>query len=90
MDLYRIAYRLTPFVESTIVLDAFELAHAVRQVDMRASPYDLRELGLEPIRVEEPAGKAEYVRHQRAFTERAAPLRARLLRSVDDLLRLAA
>lgn len=90
MDLYRIAYRLTPFVESTIVLDTFELAHAVRQVDMRASPYDLRDLGLEPIRVEEPAGKAEYVRHQRAFTERAAPLRARLLRSVDDLLSLAA
>lgn len=90
MDLYRIAYRLTPFVESTIVLDTFELAHAVRQVDMRASPYDLRDLGLEPIRVEEPAGKAEYVRHQRAFTERAAPLRARLLRSIDDLLGLAA
>ncbi len=90
MDLYRIAYRLAPFVESTIVLDTFELAHAVRQIDMRASPYDLSDHGLEPIRVEEPGGKAEYVRHQRALTERAAPLRARLLRSVDDLLRLAA
>ncbi|KQY60721.1 3-methyladenine DNA glycosylase [Aeromicrobium sp. Root495] len=86
MDLYKIAYRLLPFVEASVVLDTFELARDVRHVDMRASPYDLTALGLEPIRIEEPDGKAAYVRHQRAFTERAAPLRARLLRLVDDLL----
>ena len=86
MDLYRIAYRLLPFVEASVVLDTFELARDVRHVDMRASPYDLSGLGLEPIRIEEPEGKAAYVRHQKAFTERAAPLRARLLGLVDDLL----
>ncbi|SKB10114.1 hypothetical protein [Aeromicrobium choanae] len=86
MDLYRIAFRLLPFVEATIVLDTFELALAVREVDMMASPYDLGHLGYEPIRIETPEGKAEYVRRQRDFTDAAAPLRARLLDLVEDLL----
>jgi len=86
MDLYRIAFRLLPFVEATIVLDTFELALAVREVDMMASPYDLSSLGYEPIAIETPEGKTEYVRRQRAFTEAAAPLRARLLDLVDSLL----
>ena len=60
-------------------LDCFELARDIRQVDMRASPYDLSALGVEPIRIETAAGQAEYVRHQRAFADRAAPLRARLV-----------
>jgi hypothetical protein len=34
---------------------------------MRASPYDLRELGYEPIPVETPEGRADYVRRQRDF-----------------------
>jgi len=86
MDLYRIAFRLLPFVEATIVLDAFELALAVREVDMMASPYDLSDLGYSPIQIETPEGKAEYVRRQRGFTEAAAPLRARLLDLVETLL----
>lgn len=86
MDLYRVAFRLLPFVEATIVLDAFELALAVREVDMMASPYDLSDLGYEPIAIETPDGKAEYVRRQRGFTEAAAPLRARLLEHVEGLL----
>lgn len=86
MDLYRIAFRLLPFVEATIVLDTFELALAVREVDMMASPYDLADQGYDPIAIETPEGKTEYVRRQRGFTEAAAPLRARLLELVDSLL----
>lgn len=86
MDLYRIAFRMLPFIEATIVLDTFELALAVREVDMMASPYDLSGLGYEPIRIETPEGKAEYVRRQREFTEAAAPLRARLLAHAETLL----
>lgn len=86
MDLYKIAHRLLPFVESTIVLDCFELAREIRTTDMEASPYDLRAFGHEPLLVETPEGKAEYVRRQRRFAERAAPLRARLLALVDGLL----
>jgi hypothetical protein len=53
---------------------------------MMASPYDLSELGYQPIAIETPEGKAEYVRRQRGFTEAAAPLRARLLESIEALL----
>ena len=79
MDLYKWAYKLSPLTSSELVADCFELAREIRTVDMRASPYDLRDLGLEPIAIETPGGRAEYVERQRSFTERAEPLRARLL-----------
>jgi hypothetical protein len=79
MDLYKWAYKLLPAVPSALVLDCFELARDVREVDMRASPYDLASLGYPPIRIETPDGKAEYVRHQRDFAERSNALRRRLL-----------
>lgn len=86
MDLYRLAFRLMPFVESTIVLDAFELALDARQVDMRASPYDVTNLGLAPIPVETTDGKAAYVQEQRRLARLAEPLRERLLEHVAKLL----
>ncbi|WP_374999680.1 3-methyladenine DNA glycosylase [Aeromicrobium sp. CTD01-1L150] len=89
MDLYRLAFRMLPFIEATVVLDTFELAIEVRRTDMAASPYDLTSLGLDPIPVETAAGKAEYVRRQRRFTERAAPLRQHLLEDCERLLSFA-
>ncbi len=85
MDLYKWAYKLSPAVGSELVADCFELARDVRELDMRASPYDLRGLGYDPLPVETPEGKAAYARAQRRFAERAAPLRARLLAVCDAL-----
>ncbi|MBA3741748.1 3-methyladenine DNA glycosylase [Sporichthya sp.] len=79
MDLYKHAYRLSPLVPSELVADCFELAREIRTLDMRASPYDLADLGYAPVRIETAEGKAEYVEAQRAFAERAAPLRQRLI-----------
>ncbi|HET7328792.1 MAG TPA: 3-methyladenine DNA glycosylase [Nocardioidaceae bacterium] len=87
MDLYKHAFRLSPMVPSELVADCFELARDVRALDMRASPYDLRDLGYEPVRIETAAGKAEYAAAQRGFTERAAPLRRRLIDFCERLLR---
>jgi hypothetical protein len=89
MDLYRWAYKLAPFTSSELVADCFALARDIRAVDMRASPYDLRGLGYEPIRIETAAGRAEYVRAQRDFAERAAVLRDRLRTECDRLADLA-
>ncbi|GAA1162815.1 3-methyladenine DNA glycosylase [Nocardioides aquiterrae] len=89
MDLYKHAFRLTPMIPSELVADAFELAWDIRVLDMRAAPYDLADLGFEPVRVETPAGKAEYVETQRAFAERGAPLRQRLIEECDRLLAVA-
>jgi hypothetical protein len=62
-----------------------ELAAAAREIDMRASPYDLSGYGYSPITVENAAGRAEYVRCQSAITQRAEPLRAGLLERCDLL-----
>lgn len=86
MDLYKWALKLAPFSPGELVADTFELACAIREVDMRASPYDVRALGFPPIPIETPAGRAEYEAHQRDFAGRAEPLRARLLALCDRLL----
>lgn len=85
MDLYRVAYKLTPLIPSELVADCFALAREIRELDMRASPYDLTALGYRPVRVETVAGRAEYVTAQREFAERASVLRARLLSLCEPL-----
>jgi hypothetical protein len=79
MDLYKWAYKLSPATPGELLADCFVLAADVRTLDMRASPYDLADLGHPPVRVETPAGRAEYARAQAGFTRRAAPLRERLV-----------
>lgn len=86
MDVYKWAFKLAPLVPSDLTADAFDLAREIRVLDMQASPYDLRDLGHEPVRVETAAGKAEYVARQRAFTVRSNTLRRRLLDVLDDAL----
>ena len=78
MDLYKWAYKLNPVTPGELLLACFELARDIREVDMRASPDDRRELGDEPIKVETAAGREEYEQLQRKFTERGQPLRAKL------------
>jgi hypothetical protein len=86
MDLYKHAFRLSPLVPSELVADCFALAWDIRELDMRASPYDLTGLGYEPVRIETAEGKAEYVAAQRAFADRAAPLRQRIIELCDGLV----
>jgi hypothetical protein len=86
MDLYKHAFRLTPMVGSDLVADCFELASDIRVLDMRAAPYDLADLGFEPVRIETPEGKQQYAAAQRAFADRGAPLRARLIAECERLL----
>lgn len=88
MDLYKWAYKLSPAIPSELTLDCFNLAREVRELDMRASPYDLRTLGYEPVEIETAAGKAEYVTAQRDFTTQAQVLRLRLLGACNTLLQM--
>ena len=85
MDLYKWAMKLTPLVPSDLVLDCFEHARETRVLDMEASPYDVRPLGYGAVPIETPAGKAEYVRRQRALALRADELRERLLAVLSPL-----
>jgi hypothetical protein len=86
MDLYKWAYKLAPAVPGELLADCLELAADVRELDMRASPYDLADLGYPPVAIETAEGKAAYVAAQRRFAERGAVLRQRLLVVCDDLL----
>ncbi|MGO2313573.1 MAG: 3-methyladenine DNA glycosylase [Brachybacterium tyrofermentans] len=79
MDLYKWAMKLTPLLPSDLVLDCFEHARETRVLDMEASPYDVRPLGYGVVPIETAAGKAEYVRRQRALADQADLLRTRIL-----------
>ncbi|MCX5044367.1 3-methyladenine DNA glycosylase [Aldersonia sp. NBC_00410] len=78
MDLYKWCYKLVPLIDSDLLLECFEHAVAARELDMRASPYDLADLGYDPVRIEEPGGRAEYVRLQSALSWRGERLRSKL------------
>lgn len=86
MDLYKWAYKLGPAVPGELLADCFALAADVRELDMRASPYDLTAHGYAPVAVETPEGKAEYGAAQRGFAARGAVLRERLLAVCRELL----
>ncbi|WP_136051921.1 3-methyladenine DNA glycosylase [Microbacterium sp. K36] len=79
MDLYKWAMKLGPLIPGELLLDTFELARDIRLLDMQAAPYDLSAWDVEPVRIETPEGKAEYVRRQRGFADRGATLRSSLL-----------
>ena len=86
MDLYKWAYKLSPAVPGELLADCFALAADVRELDMRASPYDLTALGWAPVAIETPEGKAAYVAAQRGFAARGGALRVRLLDVCRELL----
>ncbi len=86
MDLYKWAFKLAPFTPSELIADCFALAREIREIDMRASPYDCTSRGLAPIAIETPEGRADYERLQRSFAERSQPLRARLIALCERLL----
>jgi hypothetical protein len=86
MDLYKWASKSMPWIGSELLWDCFEFALHCRELDMRASPYDCRSLGYEPIPIETEAGRAHYEREQRALSAAAQPLRARLIDALQSLL----
>ena len=78
MDLFKYAMWFQPYIPGDLVLDCFELSVYAREIDMRASPYDVSDLGYPPITIETSDGRRAYAREQRLIAERAKPLRRRL------------
>lgn len=79
MDIYKWAAKLWPWIGSDFLAKAFFLALEGRELDMRASPYDLKSAGYEPICIETEEGRKLYQKEQQQLTERATPLRMELL-----------
>jgi hypothetical protein len=86
MDLYKWAAKSMPWIGSELLLDCFELAIRLRDLDMRASPYDLSAWGREPVRIETADGRRVYEAEQRRLAEEAVPLREKLIRGLRETL----
>ena len=86
MDLYKWAAKAMPWCGSELLLDCFELAVQLRDLDMRASPYDLSEWGRTPIRIETPDGRRCYEAEQKRLASMASPLRERLIAALRQTL----
>ena len=84
MDVYKWATKLGPLIPGELLLDCFELARDIRELDMRASPYDLGS-GYTPVRIETTEGRAEYAREQRGFASRSNALRERVVAAVGSV-----
>ncbi|MGJ8633588.1 MAG: 3-methyladenine DNA glycosylase [Luteolibacter sp.] len=85
MDLYKWAAKSMPWIGSEIFFEIFLLAMELRDLDMRASPYDLAAWNLIPVKIETPAGRKLYETEQRRLATKAFSLRARLIESLETI-----
>ncbi|MEL7833963.1 3-methyladenine DNA glycosylase [Fodinibius sp. Rm-B-1B1-1] len=86
MDLYKWGFKMYPWISSNTIRQAFELAIETRVMDMKASPYDLRDRGLEPIKIETDKGRQEYMQKQMSIYEKSQPIRRQLIKEYKHLL----
>jgi hypothetical protein len=89
MDLYKWSFKMYPWISGDTLRRAFKLAVETRVIDMKASPYDLRHRGLEPIRIETKEGREEYIKEQKAIFEKAKPIRKELIKEYEQMLDIA-
>jgi len=87
MDLYKWAAKSMPWIGSGLLLETFRLANELRDLDMRASPYDLSKWGVVPVKIETPEGRREYETEQRRLATLAFSLRTKLIANLDGILR---
>lgn len=93
MDLYKWAFRSMPWIGGDLLSRCFKLAMKAREIDMRASPYDLSDLDdghqYPPIKIETPEGRAQYEILQREIAEQASTIRGELISKIGLVLRIA-
>jgi len=86
MDLYKWAFKAMPWIGSDLLFRCFRLALFAREIDMRASPYDLSSYGdYQPILIETAEGRAQYERLQREIADQAAPIRRELIEQLQSV-----
>jgi len=86
MDLYKWAYKSSPWISSDILRETLFFAIEAREIDMRASPYDLMDYGYPPIQIETANGRKEYEHYQRLLYEKGLPLREKLINALEKIL----
>lgn len=87
MDLYKWAAKAMPWIGSGLFLETFRLASRLRDLDMRASPYDLSAWAVSPVKIETAEGRREYETEQRLLATEAMVLRARIIAKLSSVLK---
>lgn len=87
MDLYKWAAKSMPWIGSELLLETFRLANRLRDLDMRASPYDLSAWKVAPVKIETPEGRREYEAEQRNLADAARELREKLIGRLAEITR---
>lgn len=85
MDLYKWAAKSMPWIGSDLLLETFRLATKLRELDMRASPYDLSAWDVLPVKIETPEGRREYEKEQKQLAEKASVLRKELIARLEQI-----
>ena len=85
MDLYKWAAKSMPWIGSSLLIEAFALATQLRDLDMRASPYDLSEWGVIPMKIETTDGRRDYEAQQRRLAGFTNELRTRLIEAIEGI-----
>ncbi|MGB0371764.1 MAG: 3-methyladenine DNA glycosylase [Opitutales bacterium] len=88
MDLYKWSYKAFPWVSSELLRKCFYLALEARELDMRASPYDVTLFDLEPILIEGPEGRLQYQEHQTEISRKGRILAQELQTELGKILAL--
>mgnify|MGYP001584524040 FL=1 len=86
MDMYRWAFKRYPWIDSDLIMDAFELAMEIRVLDMASSPYDVSAYGIDPVPIEADHGRQQYISQQKKFAERASSIRDRLIEAYQNIV----
>ena len=87
MDLYKWSFKSLPWVGSELVWECFSLALKAREIDMRASPYDLKKWNYAPIYIETETGRAEYLTQQKEIESQGKNLRKELIKTLSQVLK---
>ena len=87
MDLYKWTFKAMPWLGSELLRENFLLALEFRELDMKASPYDLTDYCYEPITIETSSGRQEYQEQQQKLATRASKLREQIIEALDNLLK---
>ena len=88
MDLYKWAYKCSPWVSSELLRETLFFAIRAREIDMRASPYDLAKLDYPPICIETAEGRREYETLQHSLFKEGLIIRAKLIDALEKIVAL--
>ena len=86
MDLYKWAYKSSPWISSDLLRKTLFFAIEARIIDMRASPYDLSNFGYSPIPIETTEGRREYECEQSELYRQGLKIRSEMITALDKIL----